>query len=578
MLEGMGAGALGLAGAALLGCGGGSDNAGSEGGSQTVSGAEGGVAGATSGGGLPKVAPVVQGKARYGGTWTTTFTSEPQQFDSHTARGPNIFHYGVSERVLEPHPDTGEIRPHVATSWEVADPNGLTLILKIHPKLYLHNIPPHNGRQFTATDVAWNLERLGGLYAERLKIPLASFQRATMVQNITKAEAVDPLTVKVTLSKPNSAFFNGIMENRTPLMPKEMDDIGFKDPLKMAGIGAYYPVEWVNEQRHVFKKNPRYTEFRAGEPYFDENLQIAVPDTAATTAAFLSGQTQSVSVATPDAIEVVRRAKPDSNLYAWVDGNWDYFRPSLDYVPFKDFRVRKAISLAIDYAAINDGYYGPGWAYQASLSPGFPEGWKPDKVQTLPGYNPKTKEQDRAEAKKLMAAGGFPDGKGLDFPILFQRSDYVISHTTRLQEQFKQVFPEMKTTQNSVESAVFSVDLAEGDFKLTGYTNTVVPDAVLEMTSQYYSTGSRNYGHGNFPAIDQLLDKAIVELNKDARTKLLDEFQRRFHDEWMLSYVLSARPVRRMLSPEIGGYDKTAGYWNQYSSNAQVGRWYYIDK
>ena len=83
------------------------------------------------------------------------------------------------------------------------------------------------------------MERIGGLYAERLKIPKSSFQRATMVQNIVKAEAVDPLTVKVTLSKPNSAFFNGLMENRVPLMPKEMDDIGFGDPLKMAGIGAY---------------------------------------------------------------------------------------------------------------------------------------------------------------------------------------------------------------------------------------------------------------------------------------------------------------------------------------------------
>jgi ABC-type transport system substrate-binding protein len=328
----------------------------------------------------------------------------------------------------------------------------------------------------------------------------------------------------------------------------------------------------------VYKKNPRYAEFRAGEPYFDEFREISVPDTASTTAAFVAGEIQNASVPTRDAIDFVRRARPDANLYAWVDGNWDYFRPSLDFGPFKDFRVRKALSLAIDYAAINDGYYGPGWAYQASISPGFIEGWQPDKVKTLPGYNPDTKEQDRAEANKLIAAAGYPNGKGIDFRVLFARSEYVISHTTRLQDQLPSVFPDMKVAQHSVESAVFSVDLAEGDFQLTGYTNTVVPDAVLEMTSQYHSTGSRNYGHGNFPEIDALLDKAIVELNKDARTKLLDEFQQRFHDEWMLSYVLCARPVRRMLSPDIGGYDKWAGFWMQYSSNAQVGRWYYVDK
>jgi ABC-type transport system substrate-binding protein len=423
------------------------------------------------------------------------------------------------------------------------------------------------------------MERLGGLYAERLKIPLASFQRATMVQGITKAEAVDPLTVKVTLSKPNSAFFNGLMENRTPLMPKEMDDIGFGDPLKMAGIGAYQVYEWVKDQKTGFKKNPRYAEFRPGEPYFDEFRQIVVPDSAATQAAFVSGQTQSIGTETPDAIEFIRKAVPTANLYAWVDGNWDYFRPSLQYEPFKDLRVRKALSLAIDRAALNDGFYGPGWAYQHCLSPGFPEGWTQEKVQTLAGYNPKTKAADRAEAQKLIGAAGYPNGKGIEFGVLFNRtSAYVVSHTTRLQEQLKAVFPEMKVDQASVDSAAFAVPLAEGKFELVGYTNTVVPDAVLEMTSQYHSKGSRNYGRGNFPDLDALVDKAILELNKDARTKLMDEFQQKFQDDWMLSYILSARPVRRMLAGNIGGYDKVAGFWNQYSANAQVGRWFYVDK
>jgi ABC-type transport system substrate-binding protein len=60
-----------------------------------------------------------------------------------------------------------------------------------------------------------------------------------MVQNITKAEAVDKYTVKVTLSAPNSSLFAGVSENRTVLMPKEMDDIGFSDPMKLGGMGPY---------------------------------------------------------------------------------------------------------------------------------------------------------------------------------------------------------------------------------------------------------------------------------------------------------------------------------------------------
>ena len=61
--------------------------------------------------------------------------------------------------------------------------------------------------------------------------------------------------------------------------------------------------------------------------------------------------------------------------------------------------------------------------------------------------------------------------------------------------------------------AHMDLNLAFG-FDLTGYVNTVVPDAVLEMISQYHSGGSRNYGRGNIPELDTMLDKAIGELEE----------------------------------------------------------------
>ncbi|MEI8259677.1 MAG: ABC transporter substrate-binding protein, partial [Deltaproteobacteria bacterium] len=187
-------------------------------------------------------APVVQGKIKEGGSWTTAATATLKLNDAHTVTGNSVWNY-VSERMLEPDPLTAAIRPNVLTSWEVADPAGTTLVFKVHPKLFVHDMPPYNGRQFTAEDVAWNLMRIGGLMAkggpleEKGAVPLAQFQRASMVANITKAEAVDPLTVKVTLSRPNNAFFNGLTENRVPFMPKESADVGFGDQMKLAGIG-----------------------------------------------------------------------------------------------------------------------------------------------------------------------------------------------------------------------------------------------------------------------------------------------------------------------------------------------------
>jgi len=577
VLEGIGVGALGLAGAALIGCGGGGQAGGEAGGS--AGGAAGGAASnQPKGTGLPLTAPVVQGKEKPGGTFTEHTTSTYSQHDPGTALATNIWHV-IGEKGLEPDPQTGAIRPHVMTSWEVADPSGTTLVFKIKPGIKTHNMAPWNGREFTAEDVAWNLERIGGLYAERLKIPAASFQRATMVANLTKAQAVDPTTVKVTLSKPNSSFFNGLMDTRVPFAPKEMDEIGWTDPMKMGGIGPFQISEWVKDQKMNYKKHAAY--FRPGEPHFDNFNWTIIPDRASAVAAFISGQTQMISSVNQLEIDQIKKAKQDANLYQWVDSNWHHFRPSVEYAPFKDLRVRKALLLAIDYAQIMDGFFGSGWGYQAALNPGFPEGWKPDKVKTLPGYNPDTKAADRAEAQKLLAAAGYPNGKGIDFQIIFQNTSGAAypENSQRFQAQMSQVFPEMKVSLKPyADNASFSVPQAKGDFQMVSYVITAAPDAVIDMQSQYYTGGSRNYGHFSDKGLDALIDKAQAELKTDARTALLEEFQTKFVNDWVPMYVLGAQPARVMVQGNVAGFDTTAGTWYGYSATTKACRWFYVDK
>lgn len=573
VIEGIGLTTLGLAGAALLGCRGGSQ--------QPPPSSSDGVTTARQGDGvadtLPLTAPIAQGKKRAGGTLTQALTSTWVQHDPHTALGGAIYHV-IGEKGIEPHPVTNALLPHVLTSWEVSDPAGTTLVFKVKPGLKIHNMQPWNGREFNAQDVAWNMERIGGLYAERLKIPKSSFQRATMVGNIQKAEAVDAHTVKVTLSKPNSSFFAGLMDTRVPFAPKELDDIGWNDPLKMGGIGPFQVSEWVKDQKMSFTKFNEY--FRPGEPAFDRFEYRVIPDRASTVAAFLSRQTQILDGQTVEEVGQVNRAKPDTLQYTWVDSNWNHLRPGMEYAPFRDFRVRKAVSLAIDYAAINDGFYGAGWAYQASIHPGFQEGWKPDKVKGLPGFNPATKAQDRAEANRLLAAAGFTNGKGIDIQVDFINSaDLLRQNSERFQGQMATAFPEMKVTLKPYpDSASFSVPQAKGEFKTVMYVITAPNDAVIDMISQYYTGGSRNYGKFSDPNLDALLDKAQAEVNRQNRDKLMDEFQTRFVNEWMPMYVLCAQPRRVAVQSDVGGYDTTAGTWYGYGSQTKVCRWFYVDK
>ena len=140
---------------------------------------------ATKGGGLPMQAPKVAGTPKRGGTWTSGVTSTYKQHDAHTALATNIYHH-IGDKGIEPHPVTNKLLPHIIKSWEVSDPTGTTLTFKVDPNVFVHEVAPWNGRRFDAEDVAWNLERIGGLYADREKTPLGSYQRASMVANIQK--------------------------------------------------------------------------------------------------------------------------------------------------------------------------------------------------------------------------------------------------------------------------------------------------------------------------------------------------------------------------------------------------------
>jgi ABC-type transport system substrate-binding protein len=127
--------------------------------------------------------------------------------------------------------------------------------------------------------------------------------------------------------------------------------------------------------------------------------------------------------------------------------------------------------------------------------------------------------------------------------------------------------------------ASFSVPQAEGKFQMLSYTITAAPDAVVEFVSQYYTNGSRNYGHFSDKGLDTLMDKAQIELNKDNRTKLMDEAQQRFMDEWMPMYVLYAGAGKQMVQGNIGGFDQLVGVWWGYrgpGSGQEMRKLYYV--
>lgn len=583
VIRGAGLAGIGIGAAALVGC---SDDEETPstgtpapgGGTATPSATAGGGGGNGGSGNIPEGAlvPRVEGAPTQGGSFITGWTATGSQHDMHTALGLTVWH-GISERAFELDSWTAELKGEAVESWEVADDQGLELIMHVRPGLVMHDKEPWNGREFNAEDLAFNLERNAGLYAEAEGIPRTSFQRRSMVEGLQSAEAVDERTVRIQMARPNGALFNGMAEIRTQLMPKEIVDVGFEDPTKFASFGAYTLSDFRPGEREVYTRHPNY--YQSDQAHFDQMERVVIADRASTVAAFIDGQTSAFWGPLPHERDAIKAANGDALYYEWTDSNWDHFRWNTATPALADARVRKAFALAIDRAAINDAYYGPGWSWAAVTHPDYQEGWSREKTLTVPGYNPDTKDEDRAEAARLLEAAGYADGAGIDLVLIPQIGGTFEEHALRFIDQMSGLFPDINIEiERPSDGTAFATRQAARDFDSIAYVITVVPDVFLELHSQYHTDGSRNYGSFSEPQADELISRGLQSLTIDERVEIADEFQTRFVEDWHANLILNIRPERYFLQGNIGGFDHAAGPWafTVYRVMNDAKHWYYV--
>ncbi|MBR9892457.1 ABC transporter substrate-binding protein [bacterium] len=165
-------------------------------------------------------------------------------------------------------PGTTELRPGLAESYEVSE-DGTVFTFTLR-----EGVTFHNGREMTAEDVKYSLDRVttpetqspgAGFFAS-----IAGFDEisAGEADTLSGVEVVDPLTVKITLSRPDATFLHVMALNFASIVPKEaVDEYGTDFGKHPVGTGAFKLGEWTIGQRLVFEKNAEY--WRDGVPYLD---------------------------------------------------------------------------------------------------------------------------------------------------------------------------------------------------------------------------------------------------------------------------------------------------------------------
>lgn len=301
----------------------------------------------------------------------------------------------------------------LAESWEFTD--GQTLVIHLHQGIKWQNKAPTNGRDFVAQDVVYHYNRalaLGDGFTQPSPFAMG------MLGEIAGVSASDKYTVVMKFKTAHQLInWWTALNPACPNMIESREQVETGHPSDMenaAGTGPFMPKDFVAGSSITWVKNQDYylkDERYPGKslPYIDTLKEISIMDPATALAAIRSGQVDFLDNITWQNADKLKSTNPDLllSMFSTMGQTCD---PRLDKKPFDDIRVRKALQLAINIPAIAKSIYG---GYASSDPPGYivadAKGWTrpykdwPADLQQEYTYNP-------AEAKKLLAEAGYPDG------------------------------------------------------------------------------------------------------------------------------------------------------------------------
>ncbi len=298
------------------------------------------------------------------------------------------------------------IETRVADSYSSPD-NGKTWIFKLR-----HGVKFHNGREVTAEDFSWTLDRncskeLGSPTALNYLGDIEGVEdRANgRTDHIAGVSVVDPYTLKIELDQPRPYFIGKMTYPCAFVLCKEAVKTGSIDkPEQAVGSGpfkidAYLPQQQVNLS--AFKS------YYGGAPLIEKIERPIIKDPSTRLIKYKAGELDLLRMDRKDVVG----AQSDSKLKAQLDFEQ---RPAIYYLgvneqecpQLKDQRVRRAIAMSIDRTRLAKDLLGGMQEAHGLIAPGV-MGFR-DNYAGLP-FNP-------TGAKASLAEAGFPEGKG--FPAI----------------------------------------------------------------------------------------------------------------------------------------------------------------
>ena len=355
------------------------------------------------------VALLMTGAVAHAETLRWARSGDSLTLDPHAQNeGPT---HTLAHQIYEPllHRDmAGQIVPGLATDWAALADDPTTWRFNLR-----QGVTFHDGAAMTAEDVVFSFER-----AQR---PTSAMKE--LLTSVASITAVDDHTVDITTNGANPLLINnltnlfimdkGWSEANNVEDPQDFDNGGDNFAVRNTnGTGAYMLDSRAEDERTVLKANPNYWGIGEFPLEVSEIIYTPIQSSATRVAALLSGEVDFIQdvpvqdlgrVAATAGMKVVKAPQNRTIFFGLNVGDDDLTNDNVDGAnPFADKRVRMAMDMALNRAAIQQVVMRDQSQPTGVIMPPFVNGWTPELDAVT--------EVDIDGAKALMAEAGYGDG------------------------------------------------------------------------------------------------------------------------------------------------------------------------
>lgn len=443
-----------------------------------------------------------------------------------------------------------KVIPGLAEKWEVSK-DGLEYTFHLRKGVKWQsnkNFKPT--RDFNADDMLFMLERQWKENDPYFKVTSSNhayFGDMGMPKLLKSVDKVDDYTVKITLNAPEAPFLSNLAMQFAGVQSKEyaiaMLKAGTPEKIDQEPVGTG-PFMLVQYQKDAIIRYKAFPQYWAGKAKIDDLIFSITPDASVRWAKLQKGECHVMPYPNPADLPAIRK-DPNVVVMEQPGLNVGYLAYNTTKKPFDDVRVRKAVNMAIDKKAIVDAVYlGTG---VPAINPIPPTQWSYNKSVKDDAYNP-------AEAKKLLAAAGLPNGFTTDLWAMPVQRPYN-PNAKRIAELMQADLAKVgiKAEIKSFEWGEYRKRMQSGEHQMgmLGWTgDNGDPDNFLNtlLGCAASKNNGSNVAKFCYQPFEDLVQKAKVITNPAERAKLYEKAQVIFKEQapWFtIAHAVQIKPVRK---------------------------------